>query len=174
MTIRKTNEDHHQNEERRITSQNYNNITNRKHYRRGRKCKNKSKRNQKKKRRRCRKLARKREEWENILERSKEVHLPDNMYESLNNTNYQLSEIEKKVTSLGLRFVPTVKRHNTLKKYTDFLEFCRKLRLALFCYHIRKESTTKESEKRITTTIEEVEESDDGLWKKKSQFKPAP
>ena len=46
------NDDHHQNKESRITSQNYNKITNRKHYRRGRKCKNKSKRNQKKKRRR--------------------------------------------------------------------------------------------------------------------------
>ena len=167
------NVDHHQNEKGRITSQNYNNITNRKHYRRGRKCKNKSKRNQKKKTRRHRKLARKREEWENILEKSKEVHLPDNMYEPLNNTNYQLSEIEKKVTSLGLKFVPTVKRHNTLKKYTDFLGFCRKLRLAFF-YHTCKESTTEESEKIITTTIEEIEESDDGLWKKKSQFKPAP
>ena len=70
------------------------------------------------------------------------------MYEPLNNTNYQLSEIEKKVTSLGLKFVPTVKCHNTPKKYTDFLEFCRKLRLALFFYHVRKESTTEESEKK--------------------------
>ena len=110
------NEDDHQNEESRIISQNYNNIINRKQYRRGRKCKNKSKRNQKKKRKRHRKLARKREEWENVLERSNKVQLPDNMYEPLNNINYQLSEIEKKVTSLGLKFVPTVKCHNTPKK----------------------------------------------------------
>ena len=53
----------------------------------------------------------------------------------------------------------------------------------MFSYHLCKESTeeslkkesTEESEQRITTTIEEIEESDDGPWKKKkSQFKPAP
>ena len=111
-------------------------------------------------------------EWENILKRSKEFHLPCNMYEPLNNTNNQLSDNRKKVTSLGLKFVPTVKCHNTPKKYTDFLEFCRKLRLALFFYHLSKKSTTEESGKRIITTIKEIEESDYGPWKKKSQFKP--
>ena len=69
------------------------------------------------------------------------------MYEPLNNTNYQLSEIEKKVTSLGLKFVRTVKRYNTPTKYTDFLEFCRKLRLALFFITYVKNQQPKNQKK---------------------------
>ena len=41
-------------------------------------------------------------------------------------------------------------------------------------YHLCNKSPTEESEQRITTTTEEIEESDDRPWKKKSQFKPAP
>ena len=59
------------------------------------------------------------------------------MYESFNNTNYELSEVEKKVTSLGLKFVPTIRRSNTQSKYIDFLAFSRKLRLAVFFYHLK-------------------------------------
>ena len=114
---------------------------NRKKHRRGKKKKGQSSRNHKKKKRRQRKLRRKREEWKKIPGKAHEINLPDNMYETLDHTNYQWSEVEKKVTSLGLKFVPTVRRSNTPRKYTDFLEFCRKLRLAIFFYHINKQTT---------------------------------
>ena len=71
------------------------------------------------------------------------------MYEPLNNTNYQLSEKEKKVTSVGLKLVPTVKRHNTPKNYTDFLEFCRKLRLALLYITYVKNQQPKNQKKEL-------------------------
>ena len=66
------------------------------------------------------------------------------MYAPLDNTQYEWSDVEKKVASLGLKFVPTVKRHNSAKKYTDFLEFSRKLRLALFFYDLNQQATTED------------------------------
>ena len=69
------------------------------------------------------------------------------MYEPLDNANYQWSETEKRVASSGLKFVPTVRRHNNAKKFTDFMEFSRKLRLAVFFfYHLKQRFTTDEAD----------------------------
>ena len=59
---------------------------------------------------------------EKILEKAHDVDLPDNMYEPLDNTNHSWSVVEKKITSLGLRFVPTICRYDSPKKLTDFVE----------------------------------------------------
>ena len=66
------------------------------------------------------------------------------MYEPLDNTNHSWSVVEKKITSLGLKFVPTIRRFDSPKKLTDFMEFCRKLRLAVFFHHLRENSIIAE------------------------------
>ena len=66
------------------------------------------------------------------------------MYESLDNTNHSWSVVEKKITSLGLKFVPTIRRYDSPKKLTDFMKFCRKLRLTVFFHHLHKSSSTVE------------------------------
>ena len=66
------------------------------------------------------------------------------MYEPLDNTNHSWSVVEKKITSLGLKFVPTICRYDSPKKLIDFMEFRRKLRLAVFFHHLHKSSSTVE------------------------------
>ena len=66
------------------------------------------------------------------------------MYEPLDNTNHSWSVAEKKITSLGLKFVPTIRRYDSPKKLTDFMEFCRNLRLAVFFHHLHKSGSTAE------------------------------
>ena len=104
----------------------------RKHHRRLRLSKNKTKRYRKKKIRGKRKLEKRKEEWRTLLQKSYEVNLREDMYETTDNTNYQCSETEKKVES-------TVRRHNIAKKFTDFMEFSKKLRLAVFFLPSRTE-----------------------------------
>ena len=100
-----------------IQDQNQSQLYNvRKHHRRLRSSKNKTKRNRKKKIRRKRKLEKKKEEWRKLLRKSHEVNSREDMYEPVDNTNYQWSETQKRVASLGLKFVPTVRRHNNAKK----------------------------------------------------------
>ena len=99
------------------------------------------------------------------------------MYATLDNTQYEWSDVEKKVASLGLKFVPTVKRHNSARKYTDFLEFCRKLKLALFFYDLNQQSTTEDQP--TSGTMNTSEEMDNKIeyskpWAKPSNFKPTP
>ena len=57
------------------------------------------------------------ENWKG-KEKNGKVELPDDMYALLDNTQYEWSDVEKKVASLGLKFVPTVKGHNSAKQYT--------------------------------------------------------
>ena len=68
-------------------------------------------RKKKLKRREKRRLKREREEQEfrRILDASKEIHLPEDMYDVMDNTDYGWSDAEKEVCKLGLKFVPTVK-----------------------------------------------------------------
>ena len=103
------------------------------------------------------------------------------MYESLDNINYQWSsQTEKSVASLGLKSVPTVRRHNNAKKFTDFIEFSRKLRLAVFFYRLKQRSTTGEvdntDQDQRNNQHEHVEYDYDNNkpWTKKSKFKPVP
>ena len=174
-----------------IVSDNEVNIRmNRKQHRRGKKRKNRCKRNQKKRKRRQRKLIKKREEWLKTLEKAHQVELPDKMYEPFNNTNYELSEVGKKVTSLGLKFVPTIRRSNTPSKYIDFLEFSRKLRLAVLFYHLKNNVVSQgvnentgnennhENQHQNQDHESHIDHDDDDdekkPWTKASNFKPNP
>ena len=107
------------------------------------------------------------------------------MYDPLDNTNYEWQEGEKEVCSLGLKFVPMIRKHNIAKKYDDFLKFARKLRLAVF-FHRLKSSTatgTRNSQTNIsenhtpenqsqdnTNTLDTY--SDEFPWTKPSTFEP--
>ena len=92
----------------------------RKHIRRKKKTKRKEKRK--------RKREENEGEFRRILEGAKDVQLPEDMYEVLDNTNYEWSEKEKEVCSLGLKFVPTVVGVNRPKKLEDFERFANELR----------------------------------------------
>ena len=87
-----------------------------------------SKRNKKKKRRRQQIINRKKMELKDLLREANNVEMPDDMFHPLDNTNYNWQEQEKEVCSLGLKFVPTIRRHNLANKYKDFLQFGRRLR----------------------------------------------
>ena len=65
------------------------------------------------------------------------VPLPSiDRFTAYDNTNYEMSEVEKQVTAKGLKFVPMIKRANIHKKEEDFRKFARLLRLAV--YHHRR------------------------------------
>ena len=92
----------------------------RKHRRRKKKAKRKEKRK--------RKREEKEEELKSKLEEAKEVSLPEDMYEVMDNTNYEWDEKEREVCALGLKFVPTVVGVNRPKKLEDFERFANDLR----------------------------------------------
>ena len=48
--------------------------------------------------------------------------------------------------SLGLKFVPTIRRHNLAKKYKDFLQFGRRHRFAVFSHRLEKENEVDENQ----------------------------
>ena len=98
-------------------------------------------------------------------------------------------EVEKKVTSLGLKFVPTIRRSNTPRKYIDFLEFSRKLRSAVFVYHLKNnvvnqgvnENTGNDNNQENQHQNQDhefhVDHDDDDEkkpWTKPNNFKPHP
>ena len=91
-----------------------------------------------------------------------------------------MDRIEKKVTSLGPKFVPTVRRHDNAKKYSDFMDFCRKLRLAVFFYNLRKQTTVitpennPENENNQRNQHKNPYYDDSEPWTKNSNFNPFP
>ena len=68
-----------------------------------------------KRRKRKRILMEKEEELKNMLKKAKDVVLPDDMFNPSDNIDYNWDENEQKVCSLGLKFVPTIRRHNAAK-----------------------------------------------------------
>ena len=66
------------------------------------------------------------------LSRSKDIVLPEDMFNPINLTDQQLTEDELNVCKLGLKFIPTVKRYDRVKKWMDIQAFKRKVRLYYF------------------------------------------
>ena len=89
---------------------------------------------------------------EKILEKAHYVDLPDNMYEPLDNTNHSWSVVEKKITSFGLKFVPTIRRHDSPKKLTDFMEFVENLN-SLYFFIIYKKAVALQTEIKLDMTM---------------------
>ena len=90
---------------------------------------------------------RKREGGERIIERKLNLRknanssdLAEDMFHPLDNTDYVWNKEEKEIcpNKLGLKFVPTIRRHNKAKKFDDYLQFCCRLRPAEFLYCIKK------------------------------------
>ena len=106
-----------------------------------------SKRNQNKKRRRRRMIESKKAELKDLLSKANEKELPQDMFHPLDNTDYNWQEQEKDVCSLGLKFVPTIRRHNLAKKLKDLLQFGHRLRLAVFFHRLEKEQEVAENDK---------------------------
>ena len=88
---------------------------------------------------------------------------------SLDNTSYNWQEQEKEVCSSGLKFVPTIRRHNLANKYKDFLQFGRRLRLAVFFHRLEKENVVNENQ-IIRIVSEEIVHEEP--WTKPSTFNP--
>ena len=119
-----------------------------------------------------------------ILSKARDIVLPDDMYDPLDNTNYNWKENEKEVCSLGLKFVPTIRRHNNAKKYIDILKFARKLRLAVYFHRMKYGSPSDEHEGIERSTYEEQQQNnisestyddyDEYQWTKPSKFEPTP
>ena len=65
-------------------------------------------RNEKKWKRKKRILRQREDEMKEILSKARDIVLPDDMYDPLDNTNYNWKENEKEVCSLGLKLVPTI------------------------------------------------------------------
>ena len=66
------------------------------------------------------------------LARSKDIVLPEDMFNPINLTDQVLTEDELNVCKLGLKFIPTVKRYDRVKKWMDIQAFKRKVRLFYF------------------------------------------
>ena len=128
-----------------------------------------SKRNKKKKRRRQQIINRKKMEPKDLLREANIVELPDDMFHPLDNTSYNWQEQEKEVCSLGLKFVPTIRRHNLANKYKDFLQFGRRLRLAVLFHRLEKENVVNENQ---IIRIESEEIVYEEPWTKPSTFNP--
>ena len=109
-----------------------------------------------------------RDEIKELLKTASEYPLPPDMFEAFNLTNHELTETQRKICSLGLKFVPTVRRYDRVRKWFDIQAFKRKLRLDL--YHHRKKSNNKEKE------VEEKDEEEQDIpnypWHPKSSFEP--
>ena len=65
----------------------------------------------------------------NLLQEANEMELPDDMFDPIQLTEDNLDENEKNVCKLGLKFVPTVKSYDRVKKWLDIQSFKRKVRL---------------------------------------------
>ena len=65
----------------------------------------------------------------NLLKESENIDLPVDMFHPIELTEDRLQEEEKNVCSLGLKFVPTIKKYDRVKKWLDIQAFKRKIRL---------------------------------------------
>ena len=86
------------------------------------------------------------------------------MFNPKNLTDQQLTEDELYVCKLGLKFIPTVKRYDRVKKWMDIQAFKRKVRL----YYFHK---LEVDDGNISSEGEEIIELSEP-WKPKSKFDP--
>ena len=98
------------------------------------------------------------------LSRSKDIVLPEDMFNPINLTDQQLTEDELNVYKLGLKFIPTGKRYDRVKKWMDMQVFKRKVRL----YYFHK---LEFDDGNILSEGEEIIELSEP-WKPKSKFDP--
>ena len=97
------------------------------------------------------------------LARSKDIVLPEDMFNPIHLTDQVLTEDELNVCKLGLKFIPTVKRCDRLKKWMDIKAFKWKVR-----FYFRK---LESDETSILSEGEELIELSEP-WKPKSKFDP--
>ena len=114
-------------------------------------------------------IERKKAEIKDLLSKANEKELPEDMFHPLDNTDYNWQEQEKDGCSLGLKFVPTIRRHNLAKKFKDLLQFGRRLRLAVFFHRVEKEQELVENQ-IVREVSEEIEYEEP--WRKPSTFNP--
>ena len=98
------------------------------------------------------------------LSRSKDIVLPEDMFNPINLTDQQLTEDELNVCKLGLNFIPTVKRYDRVKKWMDIQAFKRKVRLYYF-HKLEVDDGNISSEGEGIIELSEP-------WKPKSKFDP--
>ena len=98
-----------------------------------------------------------------LLKESHQVSLPEDMFDPIELTNERLEENEKNVCKLGLKFVPTVKKYDRVKKFLDIQAFKRKLRLR-YAFAMSEEAQDEET----NMDAEEVTHSVSTPWKPKS------
>ena len=128
-------------------------------------------RNQNRRRRRKKIIERKRDEFIELSREVNDIDVPEDMFNPLDHTDYEWKDQEKKICPKGLKFVPTIKRHNEAKKFEDHLKFCRKLRLAVFFHRLEKQKEQRQ-DNAVRVVSEEVEL--EKPWTKPSDFNPRP
>ena len=95
---------------------------------------------------------------------SKDINLPEDMFNPINLTDQQLTGDELNVCKLGLKFIPTIKRYDRVKKWMDIQVFKRKVRLYYF-HKLESDDSSISPEGEETICLSEP-------WKPKSKFDP--
>ena len=104
----------------------------------------------------------------NLLRDADNIQLPEDMYDAINLTDTNLDENESNVCRLGLKFVPSIRKYDRVKKWLDIQEFKRKIRLQYY-FSINEESDDEQVENGNADLLHVKEP-----WKPKSRSNPPP
>ena len=103
------------------------------------------------------------QEIRTLLSTSKDYPLSEDMFDAFNLTGEPLTSAEAEVCKLGLKYVPTVRKYDRVKKWFDIQAFKRKLRLQVYHHRKKAENSEEVSEELVEGSTP---------WKVKSTFEP--